>query len=34
MHLAKPVAPAELTAAVASLAGRTGRGNQHQGGHE
>jgi CheY-like chemotaxis protein len=34
MHLAKPVDPAELTAAVASLAGRTGRGNQHQGGHE
>jgi PAS domain S-box-containing protein len=32
-HLAKPIDPAELTAVVASLAFRTGRINQHQGGH-
>jgi PAS domain S-box-containing protein len=31
-HIAKPVDPAELTAAVASLAGRTGKSGQHQGG--
>jgi PAS domain S-box-containing protein len=31
-HIAKPVDPAELTAAVASLAGRTGESGQHQGG--
>jgi PAS domain S-box-containing protein len=31
-HVAKPVDPAELTAVVASLAFRTGKGNQHQGG--
>jgi PAS domain S-box-containing protein len=31
-HIAKPVDPAELTAAVASLAGRTGQSDQHQGG--
>jgi len=31
-HIAKPVDPAELTAAVASLAGRTGKSHQHQGG--
>jgi PAS domain S-box-containing protein len=30
-HVAKPVDPAELTAVVASLAFRTGRGGQHQG---
>ena len=33
-HIAKPVDPAELTAAVASLAGRTGKSDQHQGGHD
>jgi PAS domain S-box-containing protein len=32
-HIAKPVDPDELTAAVASLAGRTGKTNQHQGGY-
>jgi CheY-like chemotaxis protein len=32
-HIAKPVDPAELTAAVASLAGRTGKGHEYQGGH-
>ena len=32
-HVAKPVDPAELTAVVASLAFRTGKGDQHQGGH-
>jgi PAS domain S-box-containing protein len=32
-QIAKPVDPAELTAAVASLACRTGRGDPHQGGH-
>ncbi len=31
-HVAKPVDPAELTAAVASLAFRTGKRDQHQGG--
>ena len=31
-HVAKPVDPAELTAVVASLAFRTGKGDQHQGG--
>jgi PAS domain S-box-containing protein len=31
-HVAKPVDPAELTAVVASLAFRTGRSGQHQGG--
>ena len=31
-HVAKPVDPAELVAAVASLAGRTGTGDPHQGG--
>ena len=32
-HVAKPVEPAELTAVVASLAGRTGKSDQHHGGH-
>jgi PAS domain S-box-containing protein len=32
-HIAKPVDPAELTAAVASLAGRTGQSHQDQGRH-
>jgi PAS domain S-box-containing protein len=31
-HVTKPVDPAELTAVVASLAFRTGKGDQHQGG--
>jgi PAS domain S-box-containing protein len=31
-HVAKPVDPAELTAVVASLAFRTGKGDKHQGG--
>jgi PAS domain S-box-containing protein len=31
-HVTKPVDPAELTAVVASLAFRTGKGGQHQGG--
>jgi hypothetical protein len=29
-HIAKPVDPAELTAAVASLAGRTGKSQEYQ----